>query len=261
VSESPPSVTIPRIIHQIWYQGASEVPPRYRAFRDGWRKTHPDWEHRLWDQAACRALLVERYPHFLAAWAAYPLFIQRIDSIRYFILNTHGGVYLDMDMECLRPLDPLLEGCDLLLSRTVQYNIAAMAGVPDHPLWRRALAGLTETAGRRRPRGLARWRGGDARLAAETAGPIFFARMVKESGADADPRTRVCPGHTFEPRAPTLVDGRLHFRDDLSGSYAIHHEALSWMPWWHRRLSQITRPLFRLAFGRSRRNPEPTRHE
>lgn len=261
MSDSPDSVSIPRIIHQIWYQGAAAVPPHYRAFRDGWRAAHPAWELRLWDRGSCRALLAERYPEFLPAWEAYPLFIQRIDSIRYFILKTYGGFYLDMDMECLKPLDPLLEGCDLLLSRTVQYNIAALAGIPDHPLWRRAIAGVAETAGRRRPRGLARWRGGDARLAAETAGPVFFARMVKESGADTDPRTRVCPGHTFEPRAPTLVDGRLHFRDDLAGSYAIHHEALSWMPWWHRQVSRITRPLFRLAFGRTRRGPEATRHE
>jgi hypothetical protein len=260
VSEPPP-VTIPRIIHQIWYQGATAVPPRYRAFRDGWQKAHPGWEHRLWDQASCRALLAERYPDFLATWEAYPLFIQRIDSIRYFILHSHGGLYLDMDMECLKPLDPLLEGCDLLLSRTVQYNIAAMGGIADHPLWRHARAGLIEAAKRPRPRGPARWWGGDARHAVETAGPMFFARMVKETGADADPRTRICPGHTFEPHAPTLVDGRLTFGDDLSGSYAIHHEALGWMPWGHRQLSRLTRPLFRLAFGRTRRGADGTRHE
>lgn len=269
MSERPADVTIPRILHQIWYQGAASVPPRYRAFRDGWHKAHPAWEHRLWDEAACRALLAAHYPDFLATWEAYPLFIQRIDSIRYFILDHHGGVYLDMDMECLRPLDPLLEGCELLLSRTVQYNIAAMAGIPGHPLWRHARAGLAEGGARARSRGsargpahgLARWLGSDARHAAETAGPIFFARIVKETGADADPRTRVCPGHIFEPRAPTLVDGRLTFRDDVSGSYAIHHEALGWMSWGHRQVSRITRPLFRLVFGRTHRGAEGTRHD
>jgi hypothetical protein len=254
----PRAARIPRVLHQIWYQGAGLIPPRYRAFRDGWRAAHPGWEHRLWDRDACRALLVERHPEFLATWEAYPLRIQRIDSIRYFILSAHGGVYLDMDMECLRPLDPLLEGCDLLLSRTVQYNIAAMAGIPDHPLWRRARAALAAAPARALPRGLAgRW-GGQARHAAETCGPIFFARVVAESGAEADPRTRICPGHTFEPRAPTLVDGRLRFGDDLSASYAVHHEALGWMPWWHRQLSRITRPLFRLALGRGRGTPGAT---
>lgn len=247
------TITIPRVLHQIWYQGEAELPARYRVFRDGWRAAHPDWEHRLWDRAACRALLAERYPEFLPTWEAYPLFIQRIDSIRYFILEHHGGVYLDMDMECLKPLDPLLDDCDLVLSHTVQYNIAALAGTPGHRLWRHARAGLGETALRARPRGPARWFGGDARCAAETAGPVFFTRMVHEAGAATDPRTRICPGATFEPRAPTRVDGRLTFDHDLSRSYAIHHEALRWMPWGHRQISRITRPLFRLAFGRNGR--------
>jgi hypothetical protein len=241
---------IPHILHQIWYQGAAHVPPRYRAFRDGWRAAHPAWEHRLWDEAACRALLATHYPGFLATWEAYPLRIQRIDSIRYFILDHHGGVYLDMDMECLRPLDPLLDGCELLLSRTVQYNIAALAGVPAHRLWRHAQAGLATAAARPGPRGLSRWLGGDARRAAETAGPVFFARVVEASGAAADPTTRVCPGHTFEPLAPTLVDGKLTFVADRAGSYAVHHEALGWMSWGHRQVSRLTRPLFRLALGR-----------
>lgn len=251
---------IPPILHQIWYQGADQLPPRYRAFRDGWLAAHPAWEHRLWDEAACRMLLAAHYPAFLPTWDAYPLRIQRIDSIRYFLLGHHGGVYLDMDMECLRPLDPLLDGCELLLSRTVHYNIAALGGAPSHRLWHHAQAGLLATAARPAPSGLGRWIGGEARLAAETAGPVFFARMVRESGADLDATTRVCPGHTFEPLAPTLVDGRLTFANDRSASYAVHHEALGWMSWGHRQVSRITRPLFRLTFGRTRRAGAP-RHD
>lgn len=250
MTDQPSTVTIPRVIHQIWYQGADEIPDRYRAFAAGWQNAHPDWEYRLWDRSACRDLLAGRYPDFIPVWEKYPLLIQRIDSIRYFILNTHGGIYLDMDMECLKPLDPLFEDCDLILSRTIEYNIAAMAGIPGHPLWHHVMHRLVETSGQPRPRGLRSWWGGDARLAAETAGPIFFARMVRETAVDSAPRTRVCPGRTFEPRAPTLHDGRLGFDDDTGDSYAVHHEALGWMPWAHRGVSLLTRPLFRLMFGR-----------
>ena len=142
MSTSTEPQTIPRVIHQIWYQGESAAPPQYRKYRESWLTKHPTWEHRFWDEAACRALLAERYPEYLPTWEAYPAMIQRIDSIRYFILDAHGGVYVDMDMECLRPLDPLLAGCDLLLSRTVGYNNAAFAGIPDHPLFRHARATL-----------------------------------------------------------------------------------------------------------------------
>ncbi|KAJ3896091.1 hypothetical protein GG344DRAFT_72572 [Lentinula edodes] len=38
----------------------------------------------------------------------YKYAIQRADAIRYFVLHHYGGVYLDLDVGCLRPLDPLL---------------------------------------------------------------------------------------------------------------------------------------------------------
>ncbi len=79
---------------------AAIIPPRsdHRGFISKWQRLHPTWEHRLWDHEACRRLLIERYPDYLALWDSYPLDIQRIDSIRYFILHAHGGIYLDMDI-------------------------------------------------------------------------------------------------------------------------------------------------------------------
>jgi hypothetical protein len=239
-------MTVPRIIHQIWYQGAGAVPGRYRAYAEGWRTRHPTWAYRLWDYHACRALLTGRYPGHLALWDGYPLDIQRIDSARYFILNAHGGVYLDMDMECLKPLDPLLEDCDFLLSQTVQFNNAVIASSAGHAFWERVLPGLTAADRRPRPRGL----GKGARFAAETVGPIFFSRMVRDHGLDRDPRTRVCPGDLFEPHAPVLIEGRPTFTGDTSRSYAIHHEDMRWLPFFPRSVSRISRPLLRLLLAR-----------
>ena len=39
----------------------------------------------------------------------------RVDAARYFIMHHFGGVYVDLDFECLRAIDPLLEGKTLLL--------------------------------------------------------------------------------------------------------------------------------------------------
>ena len=33
----------------------------------------------------------------------YPSYIQRCDAARYFIVYHHGGVYVDLDIECFRP--------------------------------------------------------------------------------------------------------------------------------------------------------------
>lgn len=65
-------------------------------------------EYMLWTDASSREFIAEQYPWFLDTFDSYPYPIQRADAIRYFILHYYGGVYLDLDIGCLRRLDPLL---------------------------------------------------------------------------------------------------------------------------------------------------------
>lgn len=54
----------------------------------------------------------------------------------------YGGMYADMDMECLRSVEPLLQGQQLVLARMgpnpdLEHSIpnAWFASVPGHPFW------------------------------------------------------------------------------------------------------------------------------
>jgi hypothetical protein len=49
-----PMETIPRIFHQISYQGEDLIPAKYRKFRQSWRANHPDWQSMQWDAPAHR---------------------------------------------------------------------------------------------------------------------------------------------------------------------------------------------------------------
>lgn len=71
---------------------------------------HPDWEYRFYDDGGCRSFVKDQYPDLLPVFDRYPKHIQRIDMFRYLVVNRWGGVYADMDLECFKPLDPLLEG-------------------------------------------------------------------------------------------------------------------------------------------------------
>ena len=62
----------------------------------------------LWTDASSREFIAEHYSWFLDTFDAYTYPIQRADAIRYFVLHHYGGVYVDLDIGCLRPLDPLL---------------------------------------------------------------------------------------------------------------------------------------------------------
>ena len=45
------------------------------------------------------------YPEYLAMYDSYRFGIQRADAMRLFFLHKFGGIYIDMDIECLRSLD------------------------------------------------------------------------------------------------------------------------------------------------------------
>ncbi|MEM7294412.1 MAG: glycosyltransferase, partial [Pseudomonadota bacterium] len=69
--------------------------------------------------------------------------IERVDAVRYFMLLTYGGVYIDLDMQCLHPIDRLLaeksSAVFSLLARPTLDNTvignAFMAAPPGHPLF------------------------------------------------------------------------------------------------------------------------------
>ncbi|WP_158300675.1 glycosyltransferase family 32 protein [Chromobacterium sp. ATCC 53434] len=240
------SAGIPRRVHQIWYQGAAALPDKYRRYRDGWMRNHPDWEFTLWDAAMLQALVDEHYPWFAARYAAFERDIQRIDASRYLFLALHGGFYIDMDIESLRPIDPLLPERSLILSRTHGFNNALIGSAPGHPLWATVHANLA--AGRSAPLDPtlpARLRDSPAMRTAVTVGPRFFTMCVEESGCLALPSTLPCPGYYFEPGSPT-PDGRSQPpRGDRS--YARHDMDLNWLDARHRILSRINRLLLPLV--------------
>lgn len=134
---------IPRILHQTWK--TRRIPEEWRDARKSWLDAHPDWEHRFWTDDDLERLVRRRAPDLYPLWRDYPDQIQRVDAARYLILHEFGGVYADLDMICLRPLDDLLEH-DLVLARTRPIGLTnqLMLARPGHPVMRRALDALPE---------------------------------------------------------------------------------------------------------------------
>jgi hypothetical protein len=77
----------------------------------------------LWTDASSREFIAKHYSWFLDNFDAYPYPIQRADAIRYFVLHYYGGVYLDLDVGCLRPLDPLLVH-QVILPKTIPVGVS-----------------------------------------------------------------------------------------------------------------------------------------
>lgn len=100
---------IPRVIHHVWLGGV--MPHDLAAYRDTWQRTHPTYEHRLWGDEDLDWL--ENRDMFDAAADLVPernIGQFRANLARYEILHRYGGVYVDCDMESLKPLDRFMDG-------------------------------------------------------------------------------------------------------------------------------------------------------
>jgi len=99
-------MAIPRIIHQTFKSG--DLPLDYSRYRESLISLHPGWEYKFYDDSACREAVLKYFPAFLPIYDRAKV-IQKTDIFRVIVVYGEGGFYLDMDIECLNPLDDLCE--------------------------------------------------------------------------------------------------------------------------------------------------------
>jgi mannosyltransferase OCH1-like enzyme len=150
----------PKILHQTWR--TAELPSPYAEWRAGWIANHPDWTHRLYDDADMRRVVADRTPQWLSTFDTLPRMIQRADFFRYLAVYLDGGMYADIDMISYLPCDPLLKGASCVLSvenhlgkhlqtkfgykQPWQLANFVFAAVPAHPFFAALLDGIARSA-------------------------------------------------------------------------------------------------------------------
>jgi mannosyltransferase OCH1-like enzyme len=100
--------SIPKILHQTWKD--DNIPSHFVTLISTWKENHPDWEYNLWTDDTNRSFILNNYPEFLTTYDSYSNNIQRVDAVRYFILYHYGGVFIDIDFECFKNINLLLDG-------------------------------------------------------------------------------------------------------------------------------------------------------
>lgn len=99
----------PPILHHIFLTdgraGTSFV--RYEADVQSCGALHQNWTHYVWNDTSADKFVREYYPKLYPHYVSYGQSIQRANVLRYTVLHHYGGVYLDLDIVCLKPLDGL----------------------------------------------------------------------------------------------------------------------------------------------------------
>lgn len=97
-------MSIPKKIHYCWF-GGNPLPKSALKCIRSWKKYCPDYEIIEWNESNfdinCNAYCAEMVKK--SKWAFLT------DYVRLKIVYEHGGIYLDTDVQVVRPLDKLLE--------------------------------------------------------------------------------------------------------------------------------------------------------
>ncbi len=110
---------IPHIIHQTY--PCLPLPVALQRNLDILVGANPEWEHRLYDDAAIEIFIADHYPaEVLQSYRRIrPEYgAARADLFRYLVIYRLGGVYLDIKSRFTRPIDEVISGDEqFILSR------------------------------------------------------------------------------------------------------------------------------------------------
>lgn len=207
---------IPKVIHQIWIGGP--LPDVFKKYMKTWQELHPDWEYVLWDDEKVKEL--------------FPLYNQRFydesegmgvksDLLKWEIIYRFGGVYADVDFECLRPLDLLNHTYDFYTALQpfdaffVQLGAALFAAHPGHPILKHCIETIKDD-----------WH---HQGAPKKSGPVHFTKAFIPTAGKNGKKDIAFPAFYFYPQGSR--ERILKYDEWIeNGAYAIHHWAKSWMP-------------------------------
>ncbi|KKF95425.1 Inositol phosphoceramide mannosyltransferase 3 [Ceratocystis fimbriata CBS 114723] len=99
--------TVPKIFHQSWID--SNLPTKFQQWSENCRKVHHDYEWVLWTNEDNENLVRKHFPWLLEAYVSLPSDIYRADFARNLYMYIFGGVYADLDTDCLRSSNVIFE--------------------------------------------------------------------------------------------------------------------------------------------------------
>lgn len=202
---------IPRTLHYCWF-GNKPLPPLSVRCIESWNEHMSDYQIVRWDES--NTDMRSKYAQVCARtrkWA----FLS--DYVRFDVLHRHGGIYMDVDVEVLKPMDALL-GKRLFLGWESRdwINASVVGGEAGNPHLR-ALADLVESealASRKF-------------VAVPQRITSYLTRLQKEAPEEV---ALYSPAsfYPFHPWDETRPVGQLMVRDITADTFAIHHWQHSW---------------------------------
>lgn len=217
--QSPPKLgEIPKYIHQIWIGG--QIPSKYLSWCNSWQLKNPSYKYKLWTDND----IVFRSETLRKIFVETSNIGAKSDILRYEIIDRFGGVYCDTDLECIKPLDDLIESTSFatcsLFSDEPHFGNGFIAACPSHPILSDILENIIKPI-----------KTDDTLQIIDTIGPGFFTDIILAflGSSSADSSLALLPSNYFYPWPNYLRTDHVNVKKYVSPcSYAIHYWEMSW---------------------------------
>ena len=98
---------IPKIIHQIWI-GPNSFPSHVQDYCTNIKNIFHDYEYKFWNNDNLPTMSDKCVRQF-DRYGKRGKYAFQADILRYYIMNTFGGIYLDVDFICNKRFDHLIQ--------------------------------------------------------------------------------------------------------------------------------------------------------
>jgi mannosyltransferase OCH1-like enzyme len=128
---------IPKVIWQTYKDPFDQLQPYMLDAVNTWKILNPEYEYRYMDDSQAAQFILEEYgQEWHDLFVGLPVGVMRGDLWRYMIIYKYGGIYTDLDTECLNPINTWLNEeyemivCPETNLHFCQWTFAASAGNP-----------------------------------------------------------------------------------------------------------------------------------
>lgn len=211
-------------VHHVWVGSEFRPTDEERQNMATWKAVFPDITQKVWTDADAVGL-VQKYPEIAAFYHTLKP-IQKADILRYLVLDTHGGVYADLDYMVMRPfgIDPVkamaVGSRPFLWKFTWNLNNCLLtAPAPGHPFWREVIDTIPKKINNK-------WKNlYNEMYVLESTGPALVRKVFIEYAKTRDD-AGILPWQRFNPCFD--VCGKICDRPKDGIIYGKHVSAYSW---------------------------------
>jgi len=148
IKKSEYTSEIPKIIHQTAMADQSKWKQEWFRCQKSWQEKFPDFEYKMWNDEDLDDFIKTKYPWFYDTYTGYDVNIKRFDAARYFILYEYGGMYADMDFECIENFWDQIPQDRVSIAESATkdegFQNALMISPKGHPFWEFAFTDLKD---------------------------------------------------------------------------------------------------------------------